>query len=259
MKKVRTDSKPLPISHSIAHQIETMILDGSLTPKQKIPSERQLSSRLGVSRSIVREALRELQGRGVIETRHGQGSFVAEIVPEPEDQSPLLQLFFTHSRLLYDLYEVREQLEGQATYLAAQRGTEKDFYRITKAFKALESADLRARAELDHAFHRSIVEASHNPVLVHILSSLNQLILHSVQTSVSNLPQRPHIRQQIDKHHRQVYNAVINRQPQRAEKAATTHIRHVSKSVREFEKQEQRIFRDAIQEPALDAGTLYRP
>ncbi len=246
------ESESLPISQAIAHQIEQMILDGTLAPKQKIPSERQLSARLGVSRSIVREALKKLHGRGVIETHHGQGSFVAEIVREPEDEGPLMQLFFTHSRTLFDLYEVREQLEGQAAYLAAQRGTDEDFYRITKAFNAMENADPLTNAELDHAFHQAIVDASHNAVLVHILSSLKKLMLHSVHASISNLSHRPQVRQQIDKHHRQIYNAVISRQAQWAQKAATAHVRHVCESVREIEKQEQGIIRDAIQESNHD-------
>ncbi len=239
----------LTISHDIAHKIEQMILDVSLLPMQKIPSERQLAIRLGVSRPIIREALRELQGRGVIETRHGQGSFVSKIIPDLDNNSPLMQLFFTHSRTLYDLYEVREQLEGQAASLAATKGTEEDFYRITKAFNAMEeNGDPLKNSTLDHAFHRAIVEASHNAVLIHILSSLNKLILHSVHASVKNLSHRSLFRQQIDKHHRQIYNAVINRQTQWAQKAATAHVRHVCSSLREIEKTEQKIIRSAVEE-----------
>ena len=59
-------------AQSIATHLEQMILDGTLSPEHRIPSERQLSARLGVSRAIVREALHELQGRGMIETRHGK-------------------------------------------------------------------------------------------------------------------------------------------------------------------------------------------
>ena len=97
-----------------------MILDGSLAPEKKMPSERQLAARLGVSRAIVREALHELHGRGMIETRHGKGSFVACVVPPVEESSPLMLAFSDNARTLYDLFEVREQLEGQAAALAAE-------------------------------------------------------------------------------------------------------------------------------------------
>ncbi|MBR9866041.1 MAG: FCD domain-containing protein [Oceanospirillales bacterium] len=239
---------PAPsIAHSIAHHLEQLILDGSLAPEQKMPSERQLSVKLGVSRSIIREALHELQGRGVVETRHGKGSFVARIIAEPEESSPLLQLFFGHSRTLYDLFEVRAQLEGQAASLAAQRATEKDQYEITKAFEAMEVANPLTNASLDHAFHQAIAKASHNPVLVHVLDSLKQLMLHSVQASVLNLSHRKAFKQQIDKHHRQIYHAVISRQEEWAQKAAMAHVKHVSDSLRQIEQEEKSIIRAAIE------------
>lgn len=246
------ESSTASIYQSIAHQIEQMILEGSLKPQQKIPSERQLCARLGVSRSAVREALRELQGRGLIETRHGKGSFVAEIVAEPEEESPMMQLFFGHNRTLYDLYEVREQLEGQAAFLAAQRGNEKDFYQITKAYNQLGHANKSNRAYLDHAFHQAIVDASHNPVLIHLLNSLKKVILHSVQASVSNLNHRQKLKQQIDKHHQQIYHAVINRQAIRAQKAAAAHVHYVSKQLQVIEAKEQNIIRDAVINPDVN-------
>tara|TARA_R110002167_G_scaffold29013_9_gene97009 strand:+ start:2589 stop:3344 length:756 start_codon:yes stop_codon:yes gene_type:complete len=246
--KMQATATAIPISHAIAHRLEQLILEGSLAPEQKIPSERQLAAKLGVSRTIIREALHELQGRGVIETRHGKGSFVADIVAEPNQESPLMQLFFGHSRTLYDLFEVREQLEGQTAGLAAQRASDKDQYQITRAFEAMEAANPLTNAELDHAFHRSIAEASHNPVLVHVLNSLQSLMLHSVQASVLNLSHRKSFKQQIDKHHRQIFNAVISRQAQWAEKAAMAHVRHVSDSLRQIELQEKRIIRAAIEQ-----------
>ncbi|GGO84842.1 transcriptional regulator [Marinobacterium nitratireducens] len=247
------NNKHQPIAQAIAHRLEQLILDGSLAPEQKIPSERQLAAKLGVSRSIIREALHELHGRGIIETRHGKGSFVASILPEPEDESPLMQLYFGHARTLFDLLEVREQLEGQAANLAAQRATDKDRYRISRAFEAMEAADPMANAELDHAFHRAIAEASHNPVLIHILNSLKSLMLHSVQASVLNLSHRKAFKQQIDKHHRQIYNAVISGQANWAQKAAMAHVHHVSEAMRQIEQEEKSLIRAALddsQEPA---------
>lgn len=244
------ESKSRSISRTIAYRLEQMILDGNLAPEQKMPSERQLAARLGVSRSIIREALHELQGRGVVETRHGKGSFVARIVPEPENEGPLMQLFLGHARTLYDLLEVREQLEGQAAYLAAQRATEKDRYLIAKAFTAMEEADPLTNAELDHGFHRAIINASHNPVLVHVLDSLRNLMLHSVHASVANLSHRTAFKQQIDKHHRRVYHSVMNGQASAAQRAATSHVFHVRESLRRIEAEEQGIIRMAFEERA---------
>lgn len=235
-------------AQSIAAHLEQMILDGTLVPERRIPSERQLAARLGVSRTIVREALHELHGRGLIETRHGKGSFVACAVPPLTPDNPMLQTFAEQPRTLYDLFEVREQLEGQAAALAAERASDSDRHRIRQAFEAMEAADPLTNAELDHAFHRSIAEASHNPVLLHVLNSLKQLMLNSVQAAVANLSPRKPFKQQIDKHHRQIYHAVIAGQAVWARKAAMAHVRHVSDSLQLIEAQEQQLIQRALQE-----------
>lgn len=231
------------IASNIALQLEQKVLDGTFIPEQKLPSERKLAQQFGVSRSIVREAINQLQGKGVVRTIQGSGSFVSEIIEQPEENSALLQLFFGHSRTLYDLYEVREQLEGQAAFLAAQRATKRDEYRISQAFEALMSGNSKPEAELDHEFHKTIAEASHNPVLIHILNSLKDLILHSVQASVCNLRHREKFRAHLDRHHRQIYNAVMAKQAKKAENAARAHVKYVSSSLNLIEEQEKTIIR----------------
>ena len=231
-------------SMTISHRLEELIIDGTLQPGDKVPSERQLSQRLQVSRPLVREALKELRGRGVIETKHGKGSFVIGMVKSEEDTA-LYRLYDRHPRLLYDLLEVRELLEGQAAQMAAERGTQKDFYKITKAYTEMTSAKCNRKLEdaayLDHAFHRSIYEASHNPVLVHTLQSLMQLMLNSVMASVSNLYHRDGQKQQIDQHHQQIYQAIIDRQPNTAREAAIEHIKNIRARMLEIEKEEQHL------------------
>jgi GntR family transcriptional repressor for pyruvate dehydrogenase complex/GntR family transcriptional activator of glc operon len=236
----------MAISQEISYRLERLILDGGLAPEHKIPSERQLAARLSVSRAVIREALHELQGRGVIETRHGKGSFVASMVPGANDlgeQSPLMHLFEGHPRTLYDLLEVREQLEGQAAYLAAQRATRLDRHRITKAFQALEETDPLSNARPDHGFHLAIVEASHNPILVHVLNSLKKMMLLTVQASVANLNPREEMRKKIVRQHRQLYEAVVSGKAAAAQKAAMAHVRFVSEAMREMEKEGSTLIR----------------
>ncbi|MBD3655961.1 MULTISPECIES: FCD domain-containing protein [Marinobacter] len=244
----------MPIAQEITYRLERLILDGGLAPGQKIPSERQLATRLDVSRSIIREALHELQGRGIIETRHGKGSFVSQIVPGPEDERPLMQMFSGHPRTLYDLLEVREQLEGQAAQLAAERATRSDLHRITKAFERLEAADPLSNAPADHAFHQAIVEASHNPVLVHILSSLKNLMLLTVQASVANLNPKEDLRSQIGKHHRQLYHAVLRGQARAAQRIAMAHVRYVREAMQRIEQQGDEVIRMGVSQ-----GTSAKP
>jgi len=239
----------MAIAQEISFRLEQLILDGGLAPEQKMPSERQLATRLGVSRAVVREALHELQGRGVIETRHGKGSFVARIVSSHEEhteEGPLLQMFSGHPRTLYDLLEVREQLEGQAAYLAAKRATPQDLHRITKAFSALDQTDPLSNAKPDHSFHQAIVEASHNPVLVHVLNGLKNLMLLTVQASVANLNPREEMRNKITTQHRRIFQAIMARKPDTAKRLAAAHVRFVNESMREIERQGTQIIRVSL-------------
>lgn len=239
-------------AQEISFRLEQLILDGGMAPEQKMPSERQLAARLGVSRAVIREALHELQGRGVIETRHGKGSFVSRIVSSSDENiedGPLLQMFAGHPRTLYDLLEVREQLEGQAAYLAALRATPQDLHKITKAYAALDQTDPLSNARPDHSFHQAIVEASHNPVLVHVLNGLKNLMLLTVQASVANLNPREEMRNKIVSQHRRVYQAIMARKPETAKRLAIAHVHFVSESMREIERQGTKIIRVSMDLP----------
>ena len=245
----------MAIAQEISFRLEQLILDGGLAPEQKMPSERQLSTRLGVSRAVIREALHELQGRGVIETYHGKGSFVSQMVPSNEEnaeEGPLLQMFAGHPRTLYDLLEVREQLEGQAAFLAATRATPQDLHRITKAFSALNQTDPLTNAKADHNFHQAIVEASHNPVLVHVLNGLKNLMLLTVQASVANLNPREAMRNRITTQHRRIYQAVMARKPEAAKRLAAAHVRFVHEAMRDIERQGTKIIRVSLDQTLTD-------
>ena len=229
----------------ISRHLEELILDGTLQPGDKIPSERQLCQRLKASRPLIREALKELRGRGVIDTEHGKGSFVIGMLDKTQNVNPLARLYENHPRLLYDLLEVRELLEGEASSLAAERGTTKDLYKITKAYQAMNQSpennkDLLDTARLDHAFHRSIYEASHNPVLIHTLQSLMQLMLNSVVDSITSLYYLDRQKKQIDSNHLNIYNAIINREPEKAKRMAIEHIHNIRDRMLEIEREEER-------------------
>jgi DNA-binding FadR family transcriptional regulator len=235
-------------SEKIMRRIEELIVDGSLQPGEKIPSERQLCNKLSASRPVVREAMKELRGRGVIHTQHGKGSFVSNFLENSNNPSTLNKVYQSHPRMLFDLLEVRELLEGEATKLAAERATEKDLHRITKAFNAMHgayknNAEVLDAAKLDHAFHRSIYEASHNPILIHTLQSIMEIMLNSVVVTVSNLYHRDRSKQQIEAYHRLIYNAIIDRKPENAERAAIDHIRDMRDQIIKIDREEQRLVR----------------
>ncbi|HHU7202810.1 TPA: transcriptional regulator GlcC, partial [Escherichia coli] len=166
-----------PICEVVAESIERLIIDGVLKVGQPLPSERRLCEKLGFSRSALREGLTVLRGRGIIETAQGRDSRVARL-NRVQDASPLIHLFSTQPRTLYDLLDVRALLEGESARLAATLGTQADFVVITRCYEKMlavsennKEISLIEHAQLDHAFHLAICQASHNQVLVFTLQS----------------------------------------------------------------------------------------
>ncbi|SDH15826.1 GntR family transcriptional regulator, glc operon transcriptional activator [Pseudomonas flavescens] len=247
MNPHRTPAHP-QVSDAVAHRIECLIVDGVLKAGQPLPSERRLCEKLGISRSALREGLKVLRGRGIIDTTHGRDSRVATL-SVPRDTSPLMHLFSSQPRTLFDLLEVRVLLESEAARLAALRGTGADFVLLTRRYQEMLAVhdragiDAREQASRDHAFHLAICEASHNPVLLHTLQSLTDLMLTSVFASVNNLYHRPAQKRQIDRQHARLYDAVVKRLPDQAQQAAREHIQGLRDSFREIEEQERRLVR----------------
>ena len=217
------DSTPgkTQVADQVAERIEKLIVDGVLKVGQALPSERRLVDKLGCSRSALREGLRILRGRGIVETEHGRGSYVADL-SRAEDTTPLMHLFASQPRTLYDLLLIKRRFDEMV---------------------ASTEQDAREQARLDHAFHRAISEASHNPVLVHTLQGLNELMLSTVFASVNNLYCRPAQKRQIDRQHSRLYHAVMEQLPDQAQRAAREHLGSIRDNLREIEQEEQRLVR----------------
>lgn len=238
------------VAEQVAVHIEQMIVNSVLKVGQALPSERRLIEKLQCSRSALREGLRILRGKGLIRTEHGKGSYVQPI-DAIGDAAPLRHLFASQPRTLFDLLEVRVLLEAEAARLAAMRATAADLIMIRRHYEAwqqvqsggahMASADEHARR--DHAFHRAINEASHNPVLVHMLGSLGELMLSTVYASVRHLYVRADTKAAIDMHHERLFKAIEARDPQAAQQAARLHVMEVRESLRELEHEDQRIVR----------------
>ena len=239
------------IAATVAGRIERLIADGELKPGQAIPSERRLTVKLGVSRSALREGLKVLRTRGIIATEQGRGSFVAVLTQQPQ-LAPMLHLLGSQPRTLYDIFEVREMLESESARLAALRGTPADFALISRRYEEMLEANERKlgeskRAQFDYAFHLAISQASHNPVLVNLLSSVTELLLSSVFASVNNLYGREAEKRVIDKQHARLYKAIMERQSEQARKVASEHIDTTVASLREIEAEGSTLVRTTLQ------------
>ncbi|MDF1871763.1 FCD domain-containing protein [Vannielia sp.] len=228
------------LSSAVVEQIETLILRGILNPGERLPAERELAERLEVSRPSLREALAELQKRGLLEARAGAGVFVAEALGAAFPPA-LVRLFSRHREAVYDYIAFRRDLEGQAAARAAVHGTPSDLKVIKAALEAMEAAH-RARpapereAELDAAFHLAILEASHNVVLLHMMRAMYELLKQGVFYHRQVMFRQKPTRDTLLDQHRAINAAIQARDPEAAREAVEAHLGFVERALTEQDK-----------------------
>ena len=130
------------LSHSVVKQIEQLILRGILRPGERLPSERELSERLGVSRPSLRDAVAELQARGLLATRAGAGIYVADVLGSAFSPA-LIRLISSHEEAVFDYIAFRRDLESIAAERAAIHGSDIDLKVIDAIFQKMEAAPRR--------------------------------------------------------------------------------------------------------------------
>mgnify|MGYP003675993319 CR=1 FL=1 len=238
------------ISAIIAGQLESMIIEGSLEPGQKMPTERELAARFDVSRPSIREALNQLETKGLVSRRQGGGTYVATALGHSL-ADPLLELFQSHPEFNYDLLEYRHALEEVAAHYAALRATPEDHAIIERRYQEwLDGHQVRlgakAEAELDWRFHLSIAEASHNAVLLHSMRALLSLFKQTIATNLTYLYTEEGRRDTIRLQHEALKNAVIQRNEDDARQAVNNHLAFVEETLQQssrFESHAQRALR----------------
>ena len=235
------------LSDEIVERLETLILEGSLKPGERLPAERTLAAEFGVSRPSLREALQKLAARGLLVSRQGGGTFVsAEIGSSFRD--PLLALLGSNPEAQRDLLEFRHTLEGACAYYAALRATELDQQRLRAAYEALiacyagEGRINRVReGEADAHFHLAIAEASHNAVLLHTIRSLFEMLKRSVVTNIGGMyPQGTEVRDTLMRQHTELYQAIIERRAEAAREISGRHLLFVQEVLGEAQDEAQR-------------------
>lgn len=159
----------------IVEQMKDLILEGTFRPGERLPSEKDLAVRFGVSRPALREALRTLNGLGLVtQTREGA---VVSTRDERFFAEPLSWLLLLNRVTVRELFEARKVLEVQIVGLAAHRATERDLQRIADEQERLRrSRTPEEFTESNFAFHLAIAKACHNRVLYHMLQAIRHLL-----------------------------------------------------------------------------------
>ena len=237
-QKVQTEK----LSTSVIKQIELLILRGILRPGERLPSERELSDRLGVSRPSLREAISELQERGLLSSKAGAGIFVADVLGNAFSES-LISLFSSHDEAVFDYISFRRDMEGLAAERAARFASDTDLKVIQTVFDKMEAAHSKRNpadeAQLDADFHLAIIEASHNVIMLHMMRSMYQLLREGVFYNRSIMFKQRTTRGDLLEQHRAINTALQARDAEAAHAAVTAHLDYVEQALSDYKKAER--------------------
>ena len=220
-----TAIKKRRVSQNIVEQIKFAIENEELQPGDKLPSERELAQTFSVSRTAVREAISALESASIIEVRPGIGIFL-----KPSDHKELMigidGILNDGDIKLLELLEMRVGLEGQAAYLAAKRRTDKQLQKIKAAYDALEASALshHVAAQEDYLFHISIVEASHNNLLLEAVKLFSDKFKQGIEDSRSKSMMVPGKSEMVLKEHWNIYQAIESQDPELAQQMMVYHL-----------------------------------
>ncbi len=242
----------------VAQQIESLILEGVLRVGDRLPGERELSRQFDVSRPILRDALKALEARGLLVTRHGGGTHVADVIGQVFTK-PVLDLFATHRKAAGDYLEYRREIEGVAADYAARRATADDLAlldRIVERMRAAHRADdFEEEAAIDVEFHHAVGECAHNIILLHTLRSCYRLLSDGVFQNRLLVFGVSGAREELLAQHLAIHEAVRRGDPLAARKAAMDHITYVEAAMGEAERTGdwQRVSRLRLKQRTADA------
>jgi GntR family transcriptional repressor for pyruvate dehydrogenase complex len=220
------------VSHRVAIEICRMIREGYLHPGDSLPAERELARKLEVSRASLREALRGLEIGGIVETRHGGGTFVREFSPFGVE-SPLAMVIETSHELVGDLWEVRRIFEPALAERAAVRATREDIAWLERMledhreFYMREGTGQIAR-RMDRDFHGAVARLSGNATAEQVIQLINSLVHKGYHAQRSFILER---RRLAYRRHLDILDAIKQGDPVLARKAMVDHLQEVEEYI----------------------------
>ncbi|KPP99417.1 GntR family transcriptional regulator [Marinobacter sp. HL-58] len=240
---------PRRLADSIVEELEKMILEGTLQPGERLPAERALAEKFGVSRPSLREAVHRLATKGLLISRQGGGHFVSESLGT-SFTDPLITLLEGHPDAQRDLLEYRRTLEADCAYYAALRATTIDKTHLKAAYETLqacyasESGGLNEEGAADARFHLAIAEASHNAILLHTIRGLFSLLKTNVVANIGGMYAREkQTRSELMEQHRLLFEAIIEGRAEDARHFAGQHIQYAQQVLSEQLENHRRLER----------------
>lgn len=210
--------------------LRKLIEERKLKPGDRLPTEREMAEQFGVSRTVVRDAVKTLSGLGVLEVKHGVGIFV--VTPDSRSIARQLSGLLQYKEdTINNLFEVRMLLETSAAAWAAERRTRENLDRLfenVRSHKLIsDSDDVRAMGELDRKFHVLVAESTGNPVIIRLMKNLLDLLVVSNQHTLTIAGRAL----QSVEEHEQIITAIERQDAEQARLAMTEHLTSVFESL----------------------------
>lgn len=229
-------------AEKIAQRIMQTIGAGDLKPGDALPPERELAASFQVSRAVVREALGMLAVRGLIRIHQGKPTLVND-VDHWNTLDPQVLLLLRKTGTFYELMELRFMVEPEAAALAAQRATDEELLSLRPFLDPSHNVSMERHVEADTAFHHGIVRATHNAVLLIVMSSVTDLLRESRRLTF----QAPGAIPRGASWHQAILAALERRNPDEARQAMIGHLKQVQDALLDFEETH----------PSLDSQTWF--
>ncbi len=201
--------------------LEQLILSGQLKPGDRLPAERELADQVGVSRPSVRAGLRSLAALGVLESRHGTGTFITSGPPRLST-GPLTLMAALHGFTRDEMFVARRVLEVGAAALAAENANGDNYAVMSEEVAGMFASlhDPQTYLVHDLRFHRAVAAASHNPVLAALVDMVSALVYERRRRSV----ERARDLRESAEMHRRIYTAIREKDPERARQEMSAHL-----------------------------------
>lgn len=213
----------------IVEQINMICLEQNLQSGDRLPSERDLASLFGVSRNSVREALKDLESKGVIETRQGGGSFLAASKRDMLGTELCTHIDETHTQLIDEMLELRRAFEVEAVSLAAQRATAENLEAIRRVLSqmaaAVDDPEMGVQADLD--FHLQVAYATKNQLLIDLMETLAKRMEENIRATRSQRFTDKSRHQDTLKEHEEIYLAIADGNSDLAKQLMEKHISRI--------------------------------
>ncbi|TDK24548.1 FadR family transcriptional regulator [Arthrobacter crusticola] len=225
-------SPALSVPDRLAVDLERLILEGELKPGDRLPTEQELGQLFGVSRVSIRQALHQLDARGLIDRKPGRGTIVRSAASRGGQAGTALTTLLSSAANgtangtteLARIMELRAIIEPPIAALAAERLTQGDAEQLRGLVEEMErETDLERYAELDRIFHQAISQYTHNP----LLAQLTDLIATEIAPSRRRSVQSPERRAASSLAHRRIFEALAEHDALRAETEARAHVESV--------------------------------